>query len=268
MLSRQPPEIRQFLTRTSILGRFCAPLCDAVSGSANAAEIIDVLERENLFIVPLDETRQWFRYHHLFAQVLRSQLVRTEPDIVPALHQRASAWHRAARVGRRGDRARAGRRRRPAGHRPDRAATGSATSTRAGSGTVRGWIRSLGDDQIAANPLAAHCAAWAAALSGDRSRSAAGSRSSRPAPDDGPLPDGMRSLRSSAALLRGVYGFDGLLVMRESARHGGRAGNRPRVAVVRAGPGRARVQPVPGGRPGGGGAAARRGGQERGRRCR
>ena len=94
VLSRQPAEIRQFLTRTAVLDRFCAPLCDAVTGSANAAEIIDVIERDNLFLVPLDDNRQWYRYHHLFAQVLRGQLARTEPAIVPALHQRASAWHR------------------------------------------------------------------------------------------------------------------------------------------------------------------------------
>src|SRR6516225_9745783 len=94
VLSRQPRKIRQFLTRTSVLGRFCAPLCDAVTGSANSVKILEVLERENLFIVPLDDTRQWFRYHHLFAQVLRGQLMRTEPELVPALHEKASAWHR------------------------------------------------------------------------------------------------------------------------------------------------------------------------------
>ena len=93
VLSRQPPEVRQFLVRTSVLGRFCAPLGAAVSGVGNAAEILDLLERDNLFIVPLDESRQWFRYHHLFRQVLRSRLARAEPDLVPALHQAASAWH-------------------------------------------------------------------------------------------------------------------------------------------------------------------------------
>ena len=93
VLSRQPPEVRQFLVRTSVLGRFCAPLGAAVSGVANPAEILDLLERDNLFIVPLDETRQWFRYHHLFRQVLRSHLARAEPDLVPALHEAASAWH-------------------------------------------------------------------------------------------------------------------------------------------------------------------------------
>ena len=79
VLSRQPSNIRQFLARTAVLDRFCTPLCDAVTRSANAAQAIDVLERENLFLIPLDDNRQWYRYHHLFAQVLRGQLARTEP---------------------------------------------------------------------------------------------------------------------------------------------------------------------------------------------
>ena len=82
VLSRQPAEVREFLLRTGILGRFCAPLCDAVTACGNATQIIEILERENLFIAPLDDTREWFRYHHLFAQVLRSELARTEPDTV------------------------------------------------------------------------------------------------------------------------------------------------------------------------------------------
>jgi LuxR family maltose regulon positive regulatory protein len=94
VLSRQPGHIRQFLARTAVLDRFCAPLCDAVTGSAHAAEVIDVLERENLFLIPLDDNRQWYRYHHLFAQVLRGQLARTEPGVGPTLYERASAWHR------------------------------------------------------------------------------------------------------------------------------------------------------------------------------
>jgi ATP/maltotriose-dependent transcriptional regulator MalT len=94
VLSRQPAAIRRFLSRTSILTRFCAPLCDAVTESADGAETLAILERENAFIVPLDQDRRWFRYHHLFAQVLRNQLNRTEPGIVPVLHKRASEWHR------------------------------------------------------------------------------------------------------------------------------------------------------------------------------
>ena len=215
VLSRQPSEVRQFLTRTAILSRFCAPLCDAVVGSANAAAIIDTLERENLFVVPLDETRRWFRYHHLFAQVLRSQLARTEPDIVPTLHERASAWHRLS-----------GSAEEAIGHAHAAGDLNGAVDLIAqhwfayvDSGrvaTVRGWLRSLGDDQIAANPLAAHCAAWAAALSGEQESV----RRWLPVLDtghlEGPLPDGMQSLNSSAALLRAVFGFDGIGPMREA----------------------------------------------------
>jgi LuxR family maltose regulon positive regulatory protein len=215
VLSRQPEEVRTFLTRTSILSRFCAPLCDAVVGSDQAAEIIDTLERQNLFVVPLDETRRWFRYHHLFAQVLRSQLARTEPGIVPALHARASAWHRVS-----------GSAEEAITHAQAAGDLGGAIDLIAqhwfayvDSGrvaTVRGWMRSLGDKQIAANPLAAHCAAWAAALSGEQESA----RRWFPVLDsgrfEGPLPDGMQSLQSSVALLRAVFGFDGIGPMREA----------------------------------------------------
>ena len=216
VLSRQPAQIRQFLARTSILGRFCASLCDAVTGVGGAAEIIEVLERENLFIVPLDDDRQWYRYHHLFAHMLRSQLARTEPDIASTLHGRASAWHRlhgsiSEAVGHAiagGDLAL------PtdliASHWLDYVNSGQTA-------TVDGWLRSLGDDQIAANPVAAHCAAWAAALSGSRQTARHWLPVIDAGGDEGPLPDGIRSLRSSAALLRGTYGFDGVRVMRESA---------------------------------------------------
>jgi LuxR family maltose regulon positive regulatory protein len=216
ILSRQPGEIQQFLMRTSILTRFCAPLCDAVTGSAGAADIIEMLDRENLFLVPLDDNRQWYRYHHLFAQLLRSQLARTEPGVAAALHKRASAWHRVS------------------GSIEEAVSHALAADDVAGAvdliardwyayadagriATVRGLIRSLGDDRIAASPVAAHCAAWIATFSGDRDSVLRWLPVAEAGHHAGPLPDGMRSLRSSAALLRGICGFDGLRVMRESA---------------------------------------------------
>ena len=216
VLGCQPAGIRQFLARTAILSRFCAPLCEAVAGSPGAAQAIDLLERENLFVVPLDDTRQWFRYHHLFAQVLRSELARTEPEIVPALHERASAWHR-----------RSGLADEAIGHAHaagDAAGVVDLIATHwyayVDSGrvaTVRGWLSSLGDGAVSAHPVAAHCAAWAAALSGDRQAL----RRWRPIVEagghDGPLPDGFRSLQSSAALLNGTFGFEGLGPMRDAA---------------------------------------------------
>jgi LuxR family transcriptional regulator, maltose regulon positive regulatory protein len=216
VLSRQPDETRRFLARTAILNSFCAPLCDAVAGSSNAAEIIEVLERENLFVVPLDDTRQWYRYHHLFAQVLRSELARTEPDITPSLHNRASAWHRQS-----GSADEAIR------HALAGADTVAAVEliaqswyTYVDSGrapTVRSWMRSLGDTAIAASPLAAHCAAWAAAVTGDRESLRRWLPLVAAGEYQGPLPDGMRSMQFSAALVQGTFGFDGIRPMRKAA---------------------------------------------------
>jgi LuxR family transcriptional regulator, maltose regulon positive regulatory protein len=216
VLGRQPEEIQQFLARTSILSRLCAPLCDAVTGSANAAGIIEVLERENLFLVPLDDNRRWYRYHHLFAQLLRSQLARTEPELRPVLHARASAWHR-----------RSGSVEEAISHAlaADDVSGAVDLITRdwyayadAGrTAMIRRWMRSLGDERIAANPIAAHCAAWAAALSGDQESVRRWVPVVEGGRHEGPLPNGIQSLRSSAALLRAVFGFDGLRVMRESA---------------------------------------------------
>ncbi len=217
VLSRQPAEIRQFLTRTAVLGRFCAPLCEAVTGSASAAEIIEIIERDNLFLVPLDDNRLWYRFHHLFAQVLLGELARTEPAIVPALHRRASAWHRQT-----GSAEEAIEHALAAG---DLAAAVDLIADHWPAymdigriGRVRGWLRWLGDDQIGADPVAAHCAAWCAALTGDTQSVWRWLPVLESADDNGSLPDGIRSPRSSAALLRGCFGFDGIEVMCDSAR--------------------------------------------------
>ncbi len=215
VLDQQPSVIREFLTRTSILGRFCASLCDAVTGSADAAAIIDVLQRENLLVVPLHKHRRWFRYHHLFGQVLRSELARTEPDLVPALHARASAWHRAS-----GTTDEAITHALAAGDvdgATDLIARHFHAYNDSGRGaTVRHWLRKLGDDRITASPLAAHCAAWTAALSGDLPVVRRCLPVIEAAGDAGPLPDGMRSFASSAAILQTIFGFDGLGPMREA----------------------------------------------------
>ena len=216
VLGRQPGQVRQFLMRTSILGRFCAPLCDAVTGSANAAEIIDILERENLFVVPLDDTRQWFRYHHLFAEMLRGELSRAEPEIVATLHERAGAWHRRS-----GCTDEAISHAYSAGDVPgviDLMARHWYAYVNSGQvATVRRWLSLLGDDVVSAEPLAAHCAAWAAALSGDQESLRRWLPLVEVGEYEGALPDGIRSLRSSAALLQGTFGFEGIGPMRAAA---------------------------------------------------
>ncbi|WP_374022238.1 LuxR C-terminal-related transcriptional regulator [Mycobacterium sp. HNNTM2301] len=92
VLDSQPPHLRSFMLRTSILGRLSGALCDAVLQATGSAAVLEEMERENLFLVPLDLTRRWYRYHQLFAELLRTELQRSEPDLVQDLHRRAAAW--------------------------------------------------------------------------------------------------------------------------------------------------------------------------------
>jgi LuxR family maltose regulon positive regulatory protein len=93
VLGRQPEPVRRFLTATSILDRLTGELCDAVTGRSDGRAMVEGLERANLFIIPLDESRRWYRYHHLFADVLQTHLTDERPDEVPSLHRRASQWY-------------------------------------------------------------------------------------------------------------------------------------------------------------------------------
>jgi LuxR family maltose regulon positive regulatory protein len=93
VLAGQPQQVLRFLLRTSVLDRLCGPLCDAVTGRTGSQEMLEELDRANLFVVPLDEERRWWRYHHLFADLLRARLARELPARVPELHRRAAAWH-------------------------------------------------------------------------------------------------------------------------------------------------------------------------------
>src|SRR6266571_818989 len=93
VLQRQPEHVQHFLLQTSILDRLSGPLCDAVTGQDGGKAKLTALERGNLFLVPLDDRRQWYRYHQLFADVLHARLLDEQPDDVPDLHRRASGWH-------------------------------------------------------------------------------------------------------------------------------------------------------------------------------
>jgi LuxR family maltose regulon positive regulatory protein len=94
VLARQPEAVQAFLLHTAILDRLTGPLCDAVIGGTNSDVLLEQLERANLFLVPLDERRQWYRYHHLFAEVLRVRVLREVGRAgVAALYTRASAWY-------------------------------------------------------------------------------------------------------------------------------------------------------------------------------
>ena len=93
VLQRQPEDVRSFLLSTSVLSRLSGPLCDAVTGQAGGTARLAALDRANLFLVPLDHRRHWYRFHHLFADVLRTHLAEETPDQVRVLHARACDWY-------------------------------------------------------------------------------------------------------------------------------------------------------------------------------
>jgi LuxR family maltose regulon positive regulatory protein len=92
VLDRQPERVRSFLLQTSILDRLTGPLCDAVTCGSDGPQMLEHLERANLFLVPMDDERRWYRFHHLFTDLLQARLHQSDPELVPELHHRAAAW--------------------------------------------------------------------------------------------------------------------------------------------------------------------------------
>ena len=93
VLEQQPRDVQEFLLKTSILERMTAALCDTVTDGNDSQTVLTQLEQANLFLIPLDDERRWYRYHHLFADLLRSRLEQTQPDQMRALHRQASEWY-------------------------------------------------------------------------------------------------------------------------------------------------------------------------------
>ena len=166
VLNSQPGDVRGFLLDTSVLQQMTGALCDALTGRDDGRQTLEILERGNLFVVPLDDQRQWYRYHHLFADALRARLLAQHPDRVPELHRAASRWHAGhgmladavthAVAGDDFDRAAdlvelalADLRK----HRQDR--------------TLREWLRALPDDVIRGRPLLIAFLAWTRLSEGD-----------------------------------------------------------------------------------------------------
>jgi LuxR family maltose regulon positive regulatory protein len=152
VLAHQPAEVRDFLLKTSVLERLTGPLCDVVTGREGGKATLVALDRANLFLVPLDDRRQWYRYHHLFADVLQAHLLDEEPEAVPELHRRAATW-----FGANGDISQAIRHA-LAGGDPDRAAEllelaiPMLRRERREAQFTR-WVRELPDDVVRVRPV-------------------------------------------------------------------------------------------------------------------
>ena len=166
VLQRQPDQLRSFLLQTAILDRLSGPLCDAVTGQEEGNARLEALERGNFFVMPLDDKRHWYRYHHLFAEVLRAYLMEEQPDRVSTLHRRASEWYEQH------------------GERPDaiRHALAAEDFARAADlveravpamrqsrqeAAVLGWLQALPDELLRCRPVLSVAYAWALLVGGE-----------------------------------------------------------------------------------------------------
>jgi len=201
VLERQPAATRAFLLRTSVLDQLSGPLCDAVTGGGGSAAQLESLERENLFVIPLDARREWYRYHHLFRDLLRHGLGLEEPGLVAELHRRAYSWFRAA------------------GLAPQAIAHATAAGdvavaaeliaaswleyvNRGELETVEAWTRALPPGAAEADPRLCIARAWMLLVLGRPEEVEASVRAAERGVLPGPIQDGSRSVEASAALVR------------------------------------------------------------------
>ena len=217
VLERQPEGLRTFLMETAVADRLSPALCHAITGRDDAGELLPRLAHDNLFVTPLDDHDEWFRYHRLFAELLRAELERRRPDDVQRLHENAAAWFlerghvdsalhhlQAARD-------------------VDRAADLVAAEwthywDRGQAETVRRWLEAFDEEAILAHPALTLTAGWVFTAVGDARQAQHWARAACSARmDDSPSPDGAASLRSSQALLRATIAPDGVTAMREEA---------------------------------------------------
>lgn len=219
VLNRHSEAERDFVATMSILERFSAPLGDYVAETTGTASMLSDFERSNLFLIPLDHDRRWFRFHHLFAAVARSEFESSQPERVVRLHHRAAEWFRDH-----GYMDEAVKHFLAAGDTASAAYLVQANWFRyvdAGRATtVAGWLQALGPPAVASDPAAGVTAAWMAALSGDRDLFARLLENLAQFSDFGPLPDGTASVEAAISILRGMFGFGGPMEMLDAATRG------------------------------------------------
>ena len=224
VLAGYDEDLQRFMLRTSVLERLCADLCDAVLETDGSAAVLEQLARSNLFLLALDDHRRWFRFHHLFAQLLRVELERREPAAAPLLHRRAAAWHAAS-----------GTTDEAVHHALEAGAYAEAGALVAGAwvhyvnagrtSSVLDWLARFPGAVVDADGRLLLVQAWASALRGREHdmRRAIGLARERADLEAGPLPDGFSSLASSISVLSAAFGWGDVSVMLEE---GARAAER------------------------------------------
>lgn len=201
VVNAQDDRIRDFLLRTSVLDRMCGPLCDAVLGAEGSAELLAQLEHANLFLVPLDDHREWYRYHRLFRELLSDELQRRDPSGVPELHRRASRWLSGA--GHVGDAIR---------HSLAGGDTEAATILVSenylrtlewgGITTIASWLAAFPRREVVADARLSVVEAWVKSFQNRYEEADLAMENAIRAHYEGPLPDGASSVEASASLLR------------------------------------------------------------------
>ena len=204
VLDSADDDARRFLLQTSILRRLSGPLCDAVTGRGDSAAVLDMLERSNMFVTSLDDQRHWYRYHHLFGELLREQLQVTMPEQVAGLHRAASGW--LAEVGRLDE----GIGHALAAQDPADAASlvAGGWASRIASGrltTVLGWLEAFPDGYVNGSAPLSLISAWVNGLLGHDAAARRSVEDMLAAGSPGPLPDGAATVEHSAALFSSLF---------------------------------------------------------------
>jgi LuxR family maltose regulon positive regulatory protein len=212
VLAGLPEDERRFMLETSVLSRMTGPLCDAVVGGESSGALLDRLARSNLFVIPLDDHGGWYRYHHLFAELLLYELKGSRPDLLPVAHRRASEWFDEAGMFESAIRhALAGEDYERAGALISRhwfryAITGQLAS-------LERWLDALPAELIDHDAALAMVKARMSALRGQGEDTEHWLKQARIIPYSGQLPDGSASVESEAACIEALSGFGGIKSM-------------------------------------------------------
>jgi LuxR family maltose regulon positive regulatory protein len=205
VLESQPEPVRETLVRSAVLDRFCAPLLGRVTGAEDAVSLLREIERADLFLVPLDSKREWYRYHHLFQQLLRLELRIAEPDLEPELHRRAAGWYLDAGL------APEAIRHTIAAGDADRAAElvaqhwAPALLGAAGDRMVDSWLNALGDRAVAADIRLCFARCFMGLSFGDMDSVAKWLAIAEEAPLPAPFREGLTSMEGALAVVRTAY---------------------------------------------------------------
>jgi LuxR family maltose regulon positive regulatory protein len=211
VLDTHDPETQALMLRSSILDRLSGPLCDAVVESQDSTQRLTQLAQTNLFLLPLDNNGEWYRFHHLFAQLLRVELEHREPGATQTLHRRAYAWYRSQ-----GFVDEAVRHAQRAGAYAEAveliAEVWLKTASAGRHSTVLTWLDGFPQGLSRSDPSLLLMRAWMSSLAGDRETAAAAIAllEGTAWPDDRPLPDGTGSLEASLATLRAGFSWGDL----------------------------------------------------------